>query len=630
MDVMNFIKPELLILVPVLYTIGLGIKKSNVTDKYTSNDGDVYEGDTVKTCTYMVNNIQKAYTANYFDTFKRLSTKETKLNQNNFIKHFTYNGSRISKMEDTVLNMKLGTNNYSYDSMGRIVSNTYSSKNTTSNYRTYMYDQYGQLIRENNEGLDKTFVYEYDSIGNIISVKEYDFTLSNTPSGTCTEKSYTYNTTYPDRLTNYNGSAIYYDSMGYPTSYGSHQFTWDKGKLARVHRGSAQQPGSLYTDCKFTYDAYGRRLSKSYTHDPNPASTSDYSYTYNTTYNYDNSGRLLREYCTEKYISGTTTTREFVYLYDESSMVGVLYSYNGSTPVPYYYHKNLQGDVIAIYDASGYTKAEYTYDAWGNCTVTNSTLYDLAYNNPIRYRSYYYDRETGLYYLNARYYYPEWRKFISTDNVANINPKTPNGINLFAYSNNDPINIQYSSAMLNSRYIGGGKISSINSAISDAVSIEKNFNRKNSLPNIPGWVDTISTGLDHGFSMINPIRSSIACLQFTDLWDLMRLDGVTELPGTLSKVATVVGWGLSIAGGLINTGISIGGMYVSTAVASSIMGVLAASSLSIPGAVIVVGGAVIAIGVGIAINHLASKLTIGGNTIEGHLNDFADWLIFWD
>lgn len=147
--------------------------------------------------------------------------------------------------------------------------------------------------------------------------------------------------------------------------------------------------------------------------------------------------------------------------------------------------------------------------------------------------------------------------------------------------------------MLNSRYIGGGKISSINSAISDAVSIEKNFNRKNSLPNIPGWVDTISTGLDHGFSMINSIRSSIACLQFTDLWDLMRLDGVTELPGTLSKVATVVGWGLSIAGGvisgyekyasgasisssiaggLINTGISIGGMYVSTAVASSIMG----------------------------------------------------------
>ena len=407
---------------------------------YTSNEGDAYEGDTVKTCTYKVNNVQKAYTANSFDTFKRLRMKETKLNQNNFIKNFTYNGNRISKVTDTVLNMNLGTNNYVYDSMGRIVSNTYSSKNTTSNYRTYKYDQYGQLIRENNEGLDKTFIYEYNTIGNIVKVKEYDFTLSDTPSGTCTEKSYTYDSTYPDRLTNFNGSAIYYDSMGYPTSYGSHRFTWDKGKLTRVHRGSAQQPGSLYTDCKFTYDAYGRRLSKSYTHDPNPASTSDYSYTYDTTYNYDNSGRLLREYCTEKYISGTTTTREFTYLYDESSIVGVLYSYNGSTPVPYYYHRNLQGDVIAIYDASGYTKAEYTYDAWGNCTVTNSTLYDLAYNNPIRYRGYYYDRETGLYYLNARYYNPEWRRFISPDSTEYIDSENPNGLNLYAYCCNDPVN----------------------------------------------------------------------------------------------------------------------------------------------------------------------------------------------
>lgn len=407
---------------------------------YTSNEGDAYEGDTVKTCTYKVNNVQKAYTANSFDTFKRLRMKETKLNQNNFIKNFTYNGNRISKVTDTVLNMNLGTNNYVYDSMGRIVSNTYSSKNTSSNYRTYKYDQYGQLIRENNEGLDKTLIYEYNNIGNIVKVKEYDFTLSDTPSGTCTEKSYTYDSTYPDRLTNFNGSAIYYDSMGYPTSYGSYRFTWDKGKLTRIHRGSAQQPGSLYTDCKFTYDAYGRRLSKSYTHDPNPASTSDYSYTYNTTYNYDNSGRLLREYCTEKYISGTTNKREFIYLYDESGIIGVLYSYNGSTPVPYYYHRNLQGDVIAIYDASGYTKAEYTYDAWGNCTVTNSTLYDLAYNNPIRYRGYYYDRETGLYYLNARYYNPEWCRFVSSDSTEYINPDKVNGINLYVYCNNDPIN----------------------------------------------------------------------------------------------------------------------------------------------------------------------------------------------
>ena len=126
--------------------------------------------------------------------------------------------------------------------------------------------------------------------------------------------------------------------------------------------------------------------------------------------------------------------------------------------------------------------------------------------------------------------------------------------------------------------------------------------------------------------MINPIRSAITCLQFTDLWDLMRLGGVTEL----SIVATGIGWGLSIAGGLINAGISIAGMYASTAIATAAMGALAASSLAIPGGVIIVGGAVIAVFAGIAINHLFTKLEIGGNTIEGYLNDFVDWLIFWD
>lgn len=60
------------------------------------------------------------------------------------------------------------------------------------------------------------------------------------------------------------------------------------------------------------------------------------------------------------------------------------------------------------------------------------------------------------------------------------------------------------------------------------------------------------------------------------------------------------------------------------------MGALAASSLAIPGGVIIVGGAIIAVVVGIAINHLFTKLEIGGSTIEGHLNDFVDWLIFWD
>ena len=82
-----------------------------------------------------------------------------------------------------------------------------------------------------------------------------------------------------------------------------------------------------------------------------------------------------------------------------------------------------------------------SYDAYGNCTINSSTTnYALAHANPIRYRGYYYDEATKLYYLNARYYNPQWRRFISPDDTAYLDPETPNGLNLYAYCNNDPVN----------------------------------------------------------------------------------------------------------------------------------------------------------------------------------------------
>ena len=97
-------------------------------------------------------------------------------------------------------------------------------------------------------------------------------------------------------------------------------------------------------------------------------------------------------------------------------------------------------DVIGILDNSGNTVVKYTYDAYGNCTRGYTTNTDLADSNPIRYRSYYYDKDTGLYYLNARYYNPQWRRFISPDNTAYLDVENANGLNLYAYCNNDPIN----------------------------------------------------------------------------------------------------------------------------------------------------------------------------------------------
>ena len=105
----------------------------------------------------------------------------------------------------------------------------------------------------------------------------------------------------------------------------------------------------------------------------------------------------------------------------------------------YYYEKNLQGDITGIYDASGNLKAEYVYDAWGNPVVTVD-IDGIGTLNPFRYRGYYYDTETGLYYLNSRYYDPRTCRFISADDINNLGVCSDlDDKNLYAYCDNSPV-----------------------------------------------------------------------------------------------------------------------------------------------------------------------------------------------
>ena len=71
----------------------------------------------------------------------------------------------------------------------------------------------------------------------------------------------------------------------------------------------------------------------------------------------------------------------------------------------YLYGRNLQGDIIAIYNESFQAVAHYTYDAWGKVLSVGGVMADtIGEYNSLRYRGYYYDSDTGLYYLNSRYY----------------------------------------------------------------------------------------------------------------------------------------------------------------------------------------------------------------------------------
>ena len=133
--------------------------------------------------------------------------------------------------------------------------------------------------------------------------------------------------------------------------------------------------------------------------------------------------------------TNNTLTGVLDFIYDESGKPFALkYSTDGATFDTYYYVLNLQGDVVKLIQANGHIVAQYTYDAWGNVSSSGR----LAEINPLRYRGYYYDSETGFYYLQSRYYDPANRRFINADVYASTGQGFV-GTNMFAYCNNKPI-----------------------------------------------------------------------------------------------------------------------------------------------------------------------------------------------
>ena len=135
---------------------------------------------------------------------------------------------------------------------------------------------------------------------------------------------------------------------------------------------------------------------------------------------------------------GTGTTAEVLdFIYDESgSPFALKYSTDGgSTFTTYYYVLNLQGDVIKLIEADGTVAAQYTYNAWGEILSSSGTMSEI---NPLRYRGYYYDTETGFYYLQSRYYDPAMHRFINADRYTSTGAGIL-GYNMFAYCNNSPV-----------------------------------------------------------------------------------------------------------------------------------------------------------------------------------------------
>ena len=236
------------------------------------------------------------------------------------------------------------------------------------------------------------------------------------PSGTTTH-TYTYDSIWKDQLVRYDGKSISYDKMGNPTNYMGAGMTWDvKGNLTSVS-------GRNGKSASYTYLSDGQRYTKT-----TEGKTTIYLY---------NSGLLLSE---------TTGNEVINYYYDsDGTILGIGYKKGSNAEKHYFFEKNAFGDVIAVYrNSDSVLIGTYEYDLWGNPVSVKEAaavrdIDGILGKNPFRYRCYYYDTETGFYYLNARYYDPQTKRFISADSITTNTGTDVLGYNLYSYCKNSPV-----------------------------------------------------------------------------------------------------------------------------------------------------------------------------------------------
>ena len=262
----------------------------------------------------------------------------------------------------------------------------------TFNNDAYVYDAADQLIE------DADYTYTYDGNGNLL-----------TKTITTVTTTYTYNSA--NQLT-YDGTNIYtYDESGNLESNGIYTYIYDvKDRLIEVKQGPS-------TIAIYSYNASGQRLSKT-------VGGQDTQYIYN-----DSSLMVYAELSsTNKVFAGNTNAySQLVYL-----------KIDGKT---YYYVYDAIGQIIGLTDTNGEWVVKYSYDSWGNPTEYDEDGIGQSlgtFSNPYLYKNYYYDTETGLYYLNARYYNPRTARFITRDPLPGVSTRRLSQ-NAYLYSANNPI-----------------------------------------------------------------------------------------------------------------------------------------------------------------------------------------------
>jgi RHS repeat-associated protein len=356
-----------------------------------------------------------------YDALDRLQTRTLETGATDYVLTYNYlngptgwapaNAARTNMISSISYN-GASSLSYTYDGCGRILT-----VGNGTNTIHYAYDGLGQLTRVDDPtdtrggASGSTWTYAYDAGGNMTVKNLYEHCYGDndlTDNTVVDSFAYGYDATWKDKLTSYDGNAITYDEIGNPLTYDGWTYTWEAGRqLKQMSDGT--------TTVQFKYNNAGLRTQKI-----NGATTTSYYWAGNS-------------------ITHMTDGTNTLHFYYDAAGKPAMVKYGADC---YYYLTNQQGDIIGFVDGSGSIVVSYTYDSWGKqLSCTGSMASTLGELNPFRYRGYIYDSETGLYYLQSRYYNPEIGRMLNADNVSII--ATQDDIletNLFIYCTNDPIN----------------------------------------------------------------------------------------------------------------------------------------------------------------------------------------------
>ena len=371
-----------------------------------------------------------------YDKLQRLSqiSTNTLSREYSYLKSGDHTSNLVSKLQFGVGGTNKDHLTYKYDQKGNITE----VRRSNLLLARYAYDSLSRLVREDNADFGKTTVFKYDAGGNIICKLEYDFSLVDNIDVLTVKNSFDY--TYPvqgwrDQLLNFNGAKFEYDSLGNPTIFKGKKLSWSHARQLDAFDVSTD---SQTAKAKYKYNANGIRIAKE-----------------------------VDGFTTKYYLNGTKilaqkdSINHMTFFYGSDGVIG-FHLKNNVVDEDFFYKKNVQNDIIGIYNSAGTQICEYSYDAWGNeicrylsnlgtyVEIEENYVYNdisninrfVAFKNPFRYRSYYFDFETGMYYLNSRYYDPQLGRFINADDISalDVTKVTINGLNLYAYCLNNPVN----------------------------------------------------------------------------------------------------------------------------------------------------------------------------------------------